>query len=66
MSHYDYHDKDGNLVGTFNKFPVPRCPVCRSDKLKDKGSFSKCLVCGKRIVDSVFQPTVGKEGEGDN
>jgi hypothetical protein len=29
-----------------------KCPACGSDNLKDKGSFDKCMNCGKRITAS--------------
>lgn len=29
--------------------PEAKCPVCGSTNLRDKGSFDKCMDCGKRI-----------------
>ena len=26
-----------------------RCPWCNSDDIREKGSFDKCMACGKRI-----------------
>lgn len=52
MPSYTYIDKDGTPLVTFAKRQAEKCPACGSTELKDKGSFSKCLSCGERIMDS--------------
>jgi len=50
MSNYEYVDEEGNVVGAMVKdMDLNKCPKCGSEKLKDKGSFSKCLNCFERI-----------------
>lgn len=52
MPDYTYFNEKGVPIVTFVKRQAEKCPVCGSSELKDKGSWSKCLDCGKRIQDS--------------
>ena len=59
---YTYFDEKGNPFYTCAKSEIAKeCPKCKSQKLKDKGSWSKCLNCGERICDSVIIPHVPSE-----
>ena len=49
---YTYRDEQGNPSVHYLKDPARKCPNCGAKELKDKGSFSKCMKCGERIVDS--------------
>lgn len=49
---YTYNNKDGNAIFSLVKNQCEVCPECLSLNIKDKGSFSKCMDCGKRIIDS--------------
>jgi len=57
---YVYTDKFGNPVAVFVKHQATVCPSCGGKKIKDKGSFSKCMACGERIMDSGQIDIAGK------
>jgi len=54
MNQYEYRDADGNVILTKVKVAqVQSCPSCGSTRIKDKGSFDKCMDCGARIGDDL-------------
>jgi len=58
----EYHNEDGSLHSTYVKVvKIVECPKCKDTNIKDKGSFSKCMKCGERIIDTVCV----EEGEED-